>query len=50
MREYLGRQAYGDTFHALCQQYEKQMQAVFGPACCNRLYIRPVGGYLLKED
>ena len=36
--------------HALCQQYEKQMQAVFGPACCNRLYIRPVGGYLLKED
>lgn len=36
--------------HALCEAYEQSMRAVFGPACCSRLQIRPVGGYLLKED
>ncbi|MEA5059221.1 MAG: galactokinase family protein [Candidatus Pelethousia sp.] len=36
--------------HRLCGAYEKRMQAAFGHDCCSRLHIRPVGGYLLKEE
>lgn len=36
--------------HAQCGAFEGRMRAVFGPLCCRRLYIRPVGGYLLKEE
>lgn len=35
--------------HELCEAYEEKMELAFGPACCSRLHIRPVGGYLLKE-
>lgn len=36
--------------HELCAAYEEGMRAAFGPDCCSRLHIRPVGGYLLKEE
>lgn len=36
--------------HELCAAYEEGMRAAFGPGCCSRLHIRPVGGYLLKEE
>lgn len=35
--------------HELCGAYEAMMHAAFGPGCCSRLQIRPVGGYRLKE-
>ncbi len=36
--------------HALCEAYEERMRADFGSGCCSRLHIRPVGGYLLREE
>ena len=34
----------------LCPIYVERMEAAFGPGCCRRLHIRPVGGYRMKEE